>query len=397
MKKKNFWLVILIIGFSLLGADVEKSAARKNEESFYKELELFTNVVSIIKNNYVSEVKAKPLIYGALRGMLSSLDPYSQFMNPDFHKEIQIETEGKFGGLGIVITIKETFLTVVSPLEGTPADRAGIKPGDKIVKIDDELIRGITIMDAAKKLRGKKGTSVKLEIVREKSPRTLKFTIVRDIIKIKSIKNAHFIPDTKIGYIRIVEFQKRTANDLRTSLQKLEKEGLKGLILDLRNNPGGLLDSAIDVADEFIKENKLVVYTEGRSPKEKRNYYSKRAPILPGEVPLVILINKGSASASEIVVGAVQDWERGTILGTTSFGKGSVQNVIPLPDGSALKLTIAKYYTPKGVCIEGKGIKPDIIVELPELKEGEEIKDLQLERAIEFLKKKKVNGKVVQE
>ena len=396
MKKKIFWLVILIIGFSLLGADVEKSAARKNEESFYKELELFTNVVSIIKNNYVSEVKAKPLIYGALRGMLSSLDPYSQFMNPDFHKEIQIETEGKFGGLGIVITIKETFLTVISPLEGTPADRAGIKPGDKIVKIDDELIRGITIMDAAKKLRGKKGTSVKLEIVREKSPRTLKFTIVRDIIKIKSIKNAHFIPDTKIGYIRIVEFQKRTANDLRTSLQKLEKEGLKGLILDLRNNPGGLLDSAIDVADEFIKENKLVVYTEGRSPKEKRNYYSKRAPILPGEVPLVILINKGSASASEIVVGAVQDWERGTILGTTSFGKGSVQNVIPLPDGSALKLTIAKYYTPKGVCIEGKGIKPDIIVELPELKEGEEIKDLQLERAIEFLKKKKVNGKVVQ-
>jgi len=396
MKKKIFWLVILIIGFSLLGADVEKSAARKNEESFYKELELFTNVVSIIKNNYVSEVKAKPLIYGALRGMLSSLDPYSQFMNPDFHKEIQIETEGKFGGLGIVITIKKTFLTVVSPLEGTPADRAGIKPGDKIVKIDDELIRGITIMDAAKKLRGKKGTSVKLEIVREKSPRTLKFTIVRDIIKIKSIKNAHFIPDTKIGYIRIVEFQKRTANDLRTSLQKLEKEGLKGLILDLRNNPGGLLDSAIDVADEFIKENKLVVYTEGRSPKEKRNYYSKRAPILPGEVPLVILINKGSASASEIVVGAVQDWERGTILGTTSFGKGSVQNVIPLPDGSALKLTIAKYYTPKGVCIEGKGIKPDIIVELPELKEGEEIKDLQLERAIEFLKKKKVNGKVVQ-
>ena len=396
MKKKNFWLVILIIGFSLLGADVEKSAARKNEESFYKELELFTNVVSIIKNNYVSEVKAKPLIYGALRGMLSSLDPYSQFMNPDFHKEIQIETEGKFGGLGIVITIKETFLTVVSPLEGTPADRAGIKPGDKIVKIDDELIRGITIMDAAKKLRGKKGTSVKLEIVREKSPRTLKFTIVRDIIKIKSIKNAHFIPDTKIGYIRIVEFQKRTANDLRTSLQKLEKEGLKGLILDLRNNPGGLLDSAIDVADEFIKENKLVVYTEGRSPKEKRNYYSKKAPILPGKVPLVILINKGSASASEIVVGAVQDWERGTILGTTSFGKGSVQNVIPLPDGSALKLTIAKYYTPKGVCIEGKGIKPDIIVELPELKEGEEIKDLQLERAIEFLKKKKVNGKVVQ-
>jgi len=396
MKKKIFWLVILIIGFSLLGADVEKSAARKNEESFYKELELFTNVVSIIKNNYVSEVKAKPLIYGALRGMLSSLDPYSQFMNPDFHKEIQIETEGKFGGLGIVITIKETFLTVVSPLEGTPADRAGIKPGDKIVKIDDELIREITIMDAAKKLRGKKGTSVKLEIVREKSPKLLKFTIVRDIIKIKSIKNAHFIPDTKIGYIRIVEFQKRTANDLRTSLQKLEKEGLKGLILDLRNNPGGLLDSAIDVADEFIKENKLVVYTEGRSPKEKRNYYSKRAPILPGEVPLVILINKGSASASEIVVGAVQDWERGTILGTTSFGKGSVQNVIPLPDGSALKLTIAKYYTPKGVCIEGKGIKPDIIVELPELKEGEEIKDLQLERAIEFLKKKKVNGKVVQ-
>jgi len=397
MKKKKFWLVILIIGFSLLGADVEKSAARKNEESFYKELELFTNVVSIIKKNYVSEVKAKPLIYGALKGMLSSLDPYSQFMDPDFHKEIQIETEGKFGGLGMVITVKETFLTVVSPLEGTPADRAGIKPGDKIIKIDDELIRGITTMDAAKKLRGKKGTSVKLEIVREKSPKVLKFTIIRDIIKIKSIKNVHLIPDTKIGYIRIVEFQKRTADDLKTSLQKLGKEGLKGLILDLRNNPGGLLNSAIDVADEFIKKNKLIVYTEGRSPKERRNYHSKRKPVLPEEIPLVVLINKGSASASEIVVGAVQDWERGTILGTTSFGKGSVQNVIPLSDGSALKLTIAKYYTPKGVCIEKKGIKPDIIVELPEVKEGEEIKDLQLERAIEFLKKKKVNDKLVQE
>ncbi len=397
MKKKNFWLVILIIGFSLLGADVEKSAARKNEESFYKELELFTNVVSIIKKYYVSEVKAKPLIYGALRGMLSSLDPYSQFMDPDFHKEIQIETEGKFGGLGMVITIKETFLTVVSPLEGTPADRAGIKPGDKIIKIDDELIRGITVMDAAKKLRGKKGTSVKLEIAREKSPKVLKFTIIRDIIKIKSIKNAHLIPDTKIGYIRIVEFQKRTADDLKTSLQKLGKDELKGLILDLRNNPGGLLDSAIDVTDEFIKKNKLIVYTEGRNPEERRNYYSKRKPVLPEEISLVVLINKGSASASEIVVGAVQDWGRGTILGTISFGKGSVQNVIPLSDGSALKLTIAKYYTPKGVCIEKKGIEPDIIVELPEVKEGEETKDLQLERAIEFLKKKKVNGKPVQE
>ncbi len=397
MKKKSFWLVILIIGFSLLGADVEKSAARKKEEAFYKELELFTNVVSIIKKNYVSEVKAKPLIYGALSGMLSSLDPYSQFMDPDFHKEMQIETEGKFGGLGIVITIKDSFLTIVSPLEDTPADKVGIKPGDRIVKIDGEPTRGITIMEAAKKLRGKKGTSVGLEIMREKSPELLKFSIVRDIIKVKSISNAHLIPDTKIGYVRIVEFQKRTADDLKTSLQKLEKEGLKGLILDLRNNPGGLLDSAVDVADEFIRKDKLIVYTEGRNPEERRNYYSKRVPVLPEEVPLIILINKGSASASEIVVGAVQDWERGTILGTTSFGKGSVQNVIPLPDGSALKLTIAKYYTPKGVCIEKKGIKPDIIVELPEVKEGEKIKDLQLERAIEFLKKKKINGKPVQE
>ena len=384
MKKKAFWLGILIIGFSLLGTNIEKSAARRNEESFYKQLELFTNAIGIIKKNYVSEVKAKPLIYGALKGMLSSLDPYSQFMDPDFHREMQIETEGKFGGLGMIITIKDSFLTIISPLEDTPADRAGIKPGDQIIKINDELIRGITVIEAAKKLRGKKGTTVKLEIMREKSPELLKFTIIRDIIKIKSIKKVHLIPGTKIGYIRIAEFQKQTAKDLKTSLQKLEEEGLKGLILDLRNNPGGLLDSAVDVADEFIEKGKLIVYTEGRDPKQRRTYHSKRAPILPEEIPLIVLINKGSASASEIVVGAIHDWNRGILLGTTTFGKGSVQNVIPLADGSALKLTIAKYYTPKGICIEEVGIKPNI--EVKALKEEKE--DLPLERAIELLKEK---------
>ncbi len=388
MKKRVFWLGILIIGFSLLGTNIEKSAARRNEESFYRELELFTDALSIIKKNYVSEVKAKPLIYGALKGMLSSLDPYSQFMDPDFYKEIQIETEGRFGGLGMIITIKDNFLTVISPLEDTPADRVGIKPGDQIIKINDELTRGITVMEAAKKLRGKKGTAVKLEIMREKSHELLKFTIIRDIIRIKSIKKSHLIPDTKIGYIRIVEFQKRTDKDLKISLQRLKEEGLKGLILDLRNNPGGLLDSAVDVADEFIEKGRLIVYTEGRDPKQRRTYHSRRAPILPEEIPLIVLINKGSASASEIVVGAIHDWNRGIILGTASFGKGSVQNVIPLSDGSALKLTIAKYYTPKGVCIEEIGINPDVLVELPEQKEGEKIKDLQLEQAIELLKEK---------
>ncbi|PIX76571.1 MAG: S41 family peptidase [bacterium (Candidatus Ratteibacteria) CG_4_10_14_3_um_filter_41_18] len=389
MKKKVLWLGILIIGFSLLGADIEKSIAQKNEESFYKELELFTDALSIIRKNHVSEVKAKPLIYGALRGMLSSLDPYSQFMDPDFYKEMQIETEGRFGGLGIIITIKDDFLTVVSPLEDTPADRTGIKPGDQIIKIDDELTRGITVMEAAKKLRGEKGTTVKLEVMREKSPELLKFTIMRDIIKVKSIKKSHFISGTKIGYVRIVEFQKRTADDLKTSLQELEKEGLEGLILDLRNNPGGLLDSAIDVADEFIEKGKLVVYTQGRDAEDKRSYYSKNEPILPGNVPLVILMNKGSASASEIVIGAVHDWKRGVLVGTKTFGKGSVQNIIPLADGSALKLTIAKYYTPEGICIEETGINPDVLVELPEPKEADkdkEMKDLQLERAIELLK-----------
>jgi len=389
MKKKVLWLGILIIGFSLLGADIEKSIAQKNEESFYKELELFTDALSIIRKNHVSEVKAKPLIYGALRGMLSSLDPYSQFLDPDFYKEMQIETEGRFGGLGMIITIKDDFLTVVSPLEDTPADRTGIKPGDQIIKIDDELTRGITVMEAAKKLRGEKGTTVKLEVMREKSPELLKFTIMRDIIKVKSIKKSHFISGTKIGYVRIVEFQKRTADDLKTSLQELEKEGLEGLILDLRNNPGGLLDSAIDVADEFIEKGKLVVYTQGRDAEDKRSYYSKNEPILPGNVPLVILMNKGSASASEIVIGAVHDWKRGVLVGTKTFGKGSVQNIIPLADGSALKLTIAKYYTPEGICIEETGINPDVLVELPEPKEADkdkEMKDLQLERAIELLK-----------
>jgi len=391
MKKKVLWLGILIIGFSLLGANVEKSIAQKKEESFYKELELFTDAISIIRKNHVSEVKAKPLIYGALKGMLSSLDAYSMFLNPDFYKEMQVETEGKFGGLGMVITIENDILTVISPLEDTPADQVGIKPGDKIIKIDDESTRGITVMEAAKKLRGKKGTVVKLEVMRKKAPELLKFTIMRDIIKVKSIKKAHLISGTKIGYIRIVEFQKRTADDLKTSLQKLEKEGLKGLILDLRNNPGGLLDSAIDVADKFIEKSKLVVYTKGRDTKEKRSYYSKNEPIFTKDVPLVILMNKGSASASEIVIGAVHDWDRGILVGTKTFGKGSVQNIIPLSDGSALKLTIARYYTPKGICIDGIGINPDVLVELPEPKEADkdkEMEDIQLKQAIELLKKK---------
>ncbi|HDZ83856.1 MAG TPA: S41 family peptidase, partial [Nitrospirae bacterium] len=314
----------------------------------------------LIKTNYVEEVDEKDLVYGAIKGMLNSLDPHSSFMTPEYFKEMQIDTKGEFGGLGIQIGIKDNILTIIAPIDDTPAFKAGVKAGDKIIKIDGDSTKDITIHDAVSKLRGQKGTSVTITIVREELEKPLDIEIVRDIIKLKSVK--HKIIDENIGYIKLTQFQEKTSADLRNALEEIAKKNINALILDLRNNPGGLLKAAVDVSSLFLPSEKLVVYIKGRSG-DKTEFKTARGN-RHFDYPMVVLVNQGSASASEIVAGAMQDWKQAVILGTQTFGKGSVQTVIPLSDGSALRLTTARYYTPKDRSIQTTGITPDIIVEL---------------------------------
>ena len=336
------------------------SRAATLTDDLYTQVELFSDVLSTIERAYVEEVESKEMIYGALKGMMASLDPYSQFMAPDVYKELQVETEGQFGGLGIEITIKNNLLTIITPLDGTPADKAGLKAQDHIVKIDGKITRDITLTDAVKKMRGKPGTDVKLTVMRDGEDELKNFVITRDIIKIKSVKKSLILEDN-IGYLKLTDFSEKTNRDLQNALDSLEKQGMDSLIFDLRNNPGGLLISAVDTASKFLPAGKLVVYTKGRSSGQTIKYKAKGKTHFK-DIPLVVLINPGSASASEIVAGAIQDYKRGVILGTTSFGKGSVQTVVPLRDGSALRLTTAKYYTPLDRMINGKGIVPDVVV-----------------------------------
>lgn len=327
----------------------------------YEDLKVFTEVLTIVEKSYVEEVSVSDLIQGAIKGMMASLDPHSAFMNADAYKEMQVDTRGEFGGLGIQIGMKNSLLTVISPIEDTPAFNAGIKAGDVIIKVDDESTKDMTLFDAVKKMRGPKGTSVVITIVREGWKEPKDFTIVRDIIKIKSVK--HKMLEDGIGYVKINQFQERTADELETALKDITKKEAKSLILDLRNNPGGLLKSAVDVSDKFLPPGKLVVYIKGRNG-DKTEYFTQ------GDkdhytFTTIVLVNQGSASASEIVAGALKDWDRAVILGVPTFGKGSVQSVIPLGDGSALRLTTAKYYTPKGISIQNTGIEPDIEVKIP--------------------------------
>ena len=341
-----------------------ETKAQQKPDDLYKELELFSDAVSIIRSDYVEEKKSKDLIYGALKGMLASLDPYSQFMDPDTSHEMKVETEGEFGGIGIEITLKDDLLTIISPIDDTPAYKAGLKAGDKIVKIDGTVTKDLTLIDAVKKLRGKPGTDVNIIVLRESEKKLLEFTITRAIIKIASIKKAEIL-ESGIGYIRLTEFQENTPRDLSEALKKLEAGKLKGLVLDLRNNPGGLLDVAVDVAGKFLEEGKVVVSTKGRVENQNFEFKSKNKNDHL-DYPIVILVNGGSASASEIVAGALQDYKRALIIGTKSFGKGSVQTVIPMSDGSAVRITTSKYFTPKGRSIHGEGIMPDIVVEYEE-------------------------------
>ena len=358
-------VILALGGWATLKA---KTNTPENQDA-YQYLKLFSDVISIVQDNYVEKTDQKKLMYGAITGMLRELDPHSSFLKPEDYKELQIETKGKFGGLGIEITIRDNILTVVSPLEDTPADKAGIQANDQIMKIDDLPTQDMSLMDAVQKMRGPKGSKVKLTILRKGAQKPLEFELVRDIISIQSVKSRLLEPG--FGYIRISSFQSDTANELRKALTQLETEhpGLQGLIVDLRNDPGGLLDQAVEVSDEFLDEG-LIVYTGGRLENQKMRFEAHKKTT-PHTYPIVVLVNSGSASASEIVAGALQDHKRAIIMGEQTFGKGSVQTVIPLNDGSALRLTTSLYYTPSGKSIQAKGITPDIVVK-KENPKGEE-------------------------
>lgn len=382
-KKKGLVLAFFIT--VALGLVVGKSLAQKASgvSEAYESLKVFTDAISLIQKNYVEKVNSKDLVYGAMKGMLEGLDPHSSFMNPDTFKEMQVETKGEFGGLGIEITMKEGVLMVVSPIEDTPAFKAGVKAGDIIIKIEGKGTKDLTLMDAVKMMRGPKGTPVIITIVRDTFTEPRDFSITRDIIAVKSVKSKPL--EAGYGYVRVAQFQEKTDADLDKALDALEKDsgGLKGLVLDLRNNPGGLLEQAVKVSDEFL-ESGLIVYTDGRIEGQKMTFSAKKEGTRPN-YPIVVLVNGGSASASEIVAGALQDHGRALVLGTQTFGKGSVQTIYPLEDGSALRLTTARYYTPSGRSIQAKGITPDIILESEKVKKA-------LPRSFREIREKDLDG-----
>ncbi len=358
-----------IIGFGLIAAlllGVQNPRFLSAADQTYEDMKMLVEVMNLIRDNYVQPIENKKLVYGAASGMVRNLDPFSQFLEPDAHKEMKTETEGEFGGLGIRIAVRDQILTVITPLPGTPAYRAGILPGDRIIKINGEMTMEITIEQAVKKLRGTPGSKITLSIGHDGEKELKDFTLTRELIKIESIKSK--MVNAEIGYIRLSEFTQRSAIDFDTALKGLKGKGMKSLVVDLRNNPGGLLNVAVDVCRLFIGGNKLIVYTEGRRQPRQEFKADSTAPY--AGIPMVILINHGSASGSEIFAGCLQDYHRAVIMGSESFGKGSVQSVIPLADGSGLRLTTAKYYTPSGRTFHrdektGKGgILPDISIEV---------------------------------
>jgi len=397
--------LLLLLTLSLGGAVASKS---NDASATYENLRLFTEVLSIIQSQYVDEVPPKDIIYSAIKGTLRGLDPHSSFLDPEMYREMQVETSGSFGGLGIEITLKDDVLTVVAPIEGTPAYRVGVQSGDRIVKIEGLSTKDMQLTDAVKRMRGKPGSKVTITIVREGWTEPKDFPITREQIRVQSVKYQQLEPG--IEYIRLRQFQEQTSGDLDAALEKYTKEGkLQGLILDLRNNPGGLLTSSVEVTEKFIEAGRLVVYTEGRVRNQNMRFQASSKKTYT-DFPIVVLVNQGSASASEIVAGALQDWGRAVVLGTQTFGKGSVQTIIPLSDGSGLRLTTAKYFTPKGRSIHGKGVTPDIIVEQPKPavvqgapepalpSNGETAQDLlkrdvQLQRALDLLKAMKILDK----
>jgi carboxyl-terminal processing protease len=364
-----------------------------------EELRAFSEVYGRIKADYVEPVEDKRLITEAINGMLTGLDPHSQYLDADAFKELQVGTQGEFGGLGIEVGMEDGFVKVISPIEDTPAYKAGLKTGDLIIKLDDTAVKGLTLTDAVKRMRGKPNTQISLTLVRKGEPKPFTVTLTRAVIKIQSVKSKLVEPG--FGYVRITQFQEHTGDNLAKALDKLYKENggpLKGLVLDLRNDPGGLLNGAVAVSAAFLQPNSLVVYTDGRAEDAKMRLYANPEDYLRGpsktdflkglptgvrNVPMVVLVNGGSASASEIVAGALQDHKRAVILGTQTFGKGSVQTILPLGNNTAIKLTTARYYTPNGRSIQAKGISPDVTVEdplAPSQDSGMRVREADLER-----------------
>jgi carboxyl-terminal processing protease len=352
--------VVLFGGRGLRNAD----AGSKGDDSLFDNLKTFTDVLAIVEREYVSEVESKKIISGAIKGMLSTLDPHSGYLEPEFYSDLQVQTKGEFGGLGLEVSIKDGMLLVVAPMEGSPAAKAGVLAGDVIVKIEGKFTREFSLVDAVKKLRGPKGTEIRLSISRKGHSELINFKLVRDNITLRSVR-ARYLGEG-LGWVRISQFVERTADDLQKELNYLHEMAsgqLKGLVLDLRNNPGGLLSQAVKVSDLFLDEG-LVVYTQGRSGKQEQKYYAHSRGGEP-KYPIVVLINGGSASASEIVAGALKEHGRALLVGKRSFGKGSVQTVTALDNGGALTLTTALYYLKNGQSIQATGVSPDVVVEAP--------------------------------
>lgn len=406
---------------------VARPAYAANADKTYEQLKLLVDVLGYVSDNYVDEPETQKLIYGAASGMVRTLDPYSQFMEPEIHREMKTETEGQFGGVGLRLTLKDDWLTVQTPMPGSPAYRLGVLPNDRIIEIDGVSTKDMGMSDALRTLRGAPGTKVKLKLERGSenqdkaeggSWKTVTVEITRELVKIESTLSMKL--DGGVGYLRIAEFSAKTADDASEALKKLKKDGATSLILDLRNNPGGLLSAGVEVASTFLGEGKLIVYTQGRKADSRQDFTAGVKAPYPA-LPLVVLINGGSASASEIVAGAMQDHKRAVVVGERSFGKASVQSLIPLPDGSGLRLTVARYYTPSGRSIHRDeknktgGIVPDIVVSVtPEseaklyaqweliyakdkkphsvVKAEEMVRDEALDRAVELLKAREVLG-----
>jgi len=365
--KSRFKIIPILLGAMTIALIITSAMLVKTQNVYaakdekYKNLDTFTQVMHLIETNYVEDVENKTLVYGAIKGMLAELDPHSTFFDPDTLKEFREETQGEFGGLGITIGMRDKILTVIAPLEDTPAFKKGIQAGDQIIKIEGESTAGLTLHDAVKQLRGKPNTDVTITIHRKNNQKPFDVTITRDIIKISSVKSAMI---DKIGYIRLIQFTNNISDSLAEAIKELNEKGADSFILDVRNNPGGLLSEAINVSSIFLPANKIVVFTKDRK-QIRQDYKSKIFSLKELDKPIIVLTNEGSASASEILTGALQDYERATIMGTKTYGKASVQSVIPLQDGSAIKLTTAKYFTPNGRSIHDIGIEPDITVEIP--------------------------------